>query len=177
MIIKTKLYIKGIFSIAIAVAFTAGQAWAIAGVDFPLEGDIDYTEVQEMIDSGEYEEAIAYLDFEVIEWYPENAEALTLKAYSLRSIGKHEQAMENYIAALASDPTHKGALEYQGELYLMMGNQEAAEANLDKLENLCPRGCEAHAVLQTAIERFRDGEVSWVPPSNRDPIDEEKIMD
>lgn len=157
---------------AVALAFTAGQAWAIAGVDFPLEEDLDFTEVQEMIDAGEYEEAIAYLDFEVIEWYPENAEALTLKAYSLRSMGKHEAAMENYNAALASDPTHKGALEYQGELYLMMGDQESAEANLQKLENLCPRGCEAHDILQAAIERFKDGEVSWTPPANRDPIGE-----
>lgn len=172
MTFKTPATVKGAIAGAIALAFTAGQAWAIAGVDFPLEEDLDFTEVQEMIDAGEYEEAIAYLDFEVIEWYPENAEALTLKAYSLRSMGKHEQAMENYNAALASDPTHKGALEYQGELYLKMGNQEAALANLQKLENLCPRGCEAHDVLQAAIERFKDGEVSWVPPANRNPIGE-----
>ena len=162
---------KGIACLKPAVAtitvigLLTAKAWAIAGVDFPLEGDLDFTEVQEMIDAGKYEEAIAYLDFDVIEWYPENAEALTLKAYSQRSMGLHEEAMENYNAALASDPTHKGALEYQGELYLMMGNQSAAEGNLIKLENLCPRGCEAHDTLQAAIERFKDGQVSWIPPA------------
>lgn len=157
---------------AFALAAVTSQAWAIAGVDFPLEDDLDFAEVQEMIDAGKYQEAIAYLDYEVLEWYPENAEALTLKAYSQRSMGDHENAMENYNAALASDPTHKGALEYQGELYLKMGNQEAAMENLQKLANLCPRGCEAHDILQAAIERFKDGEVSWTPPARRANIGE-----
>lgn len=150
----------GILSLTIAT-----QAWAIAGVDFPLEDDLDFTEVQSMIDEGEYQKAISYLDFEVLEWYPENAEALNLKAYSLRSMGRLDDAMEHYNAALASDPTHKGALEYQGELFLKLGDQDAAEANLQKLANLCPRGCEAHDILQAAIERFKDGEVSWTPPA------------
>ena len=160
---------------AMVIAMTSGlsgQAWAIAGVDFPLEDDIDFEEVQQMIDGGEYQKAISYLDFEVLEWYPENAEAITLKAYSLRSMGRHEEAMENYNAALAADPTHNGALEYQGELFLKMGNQEAALTNLQKLANLCPRGCEAHDILQAAIERFKDGEVSWTPPARRESLGE-----
>ncbi len=168
----TRMLLTSLTSAVAALGFLISQAWAIAGVDFPLEGDIDFTEVQEMIDASKYEEAIAYLDFEVIEWYPENAEALTLKAYSQRSMGMHKEAMENYNAALASDPTHQGALEYQGELYLMMGDQDSAEANLKKLENLCPRGCEAHDTLQAAIERFKDGEVSWIPPASRETIGE-----
>lgn len=157
---------------AVLIGALTSQAWAIAGVDFPLEDDLDFTEVQEMIDAGEYQKAISYLDYEVIEWYPENAEALTLKAYSLRSMGRHDEAMDTYNAALASDPTHKGALEYQGELFLKMGNQAAAAENLQKLSNLCPRGCEAHDILQAAIERFKDGEVSWVPPANREQVGE-----
>lgn len=163
--------LSGVVALSMAVG-VSGQAWAIAGVDFPLEDDLDFTEVQEMIDAGDYDKAIAYLDYEVLEWYPENPEALTLKAYSQRSMGLHEEAMQNYNAALASDPTHKGALEYQGELYLKMGNQEAAMENLQKLQNLCPRGCEAHDILQAAIERFKDGEVSWVPPTRRENIGE-----
>lgn len=163
--------ISGLATAAFVVGFSA-QAWAIAGVDFPLEDDLDFEEVQALIDAGEYQKAISYLDYEVIEWYPENAEALTLKAYSLRSMGNHDEAMENYNAALAADPTHKGALEYQGELYLKMGNQEAAAINLQKLTNLCPRGCEAHDILQAAIERFKDGEVSWTPPTRRENIGE-----
>ena len=167
-----KLYsaiVSGITTVIFIAGFSA-QAWAIAGVDFPLEDDLDFAEVQEMIDAGEYQKAISYLDYEIIEWYPENAEALTLKAYSLRSLGKHDEAMENYNAALAVDPTHKGALEYQGELYLKMGNQEAAAMNLQKLTNLCPRGCLAHETLQAAIEGFKDGKVSWVPPARRENV-------
>lgn len=172
MIRTSTRFLSSALAGVIALAVVTSQAWAIAGVDFPLEDDLDFAEVQEMIDAGKYQEAIAYLDYEVIEWYPENAEALTLKAYSQRSMGLHEEAMKNYNAALASDPTHKGALEYQGELYLKMGNQEAAMENLQKLTNLCPRGCEAHNVLQAAIERFKDGEVSWVPPARRENVGE-----
>lgn len=176
MIRRLTKFVSAACTGAIALAVIGGgltsQAWAIAGVDFPLEDDLDFTEVQEMIDAGEYQKAISYLDYEVIEWYPENAEALTLKAYSLRSMGRLEEAMVVYNEALASDPTHKGALEYQGELYLKMGNQEAAQENLQKLANLCPRGCEAHDILQAAIERFKDGEMSWVPPTRRENLGE-----
>ena len=167
----TKLFTASATAAVLIGALTS-QAWAIAGVDSPLEDDIDFEEVQTMIDAGEYQKAISYLDFEIIEWYPENAEALTLKAYSLRSMGKHDEAMENYNAALAADPTHKGALEYQGELFLKIGDQASAAANLVKLSNLCPRGCEAHEILQAAIERFKDGEVSWIPPANRENVGE-----
>jgi len=142
------------------------SSWSIAGVDFPLEDDLDFAEVQEMIDKGDYEEAVSYLDFEVLEWYPENSEALTLKGYSLRGLGKNKEAMQSYNLALLSDPTHKGALEYQGELFLKMGNQDSAEINLGKLQNLCPRGCESFYTLQTAIESFKDGSIVWTPPAS-----------
>ena len=140
-----------------------GKAMAIAGIDFPYEEDLDFSEVQQIIDAGQFDEAISYLNSEVLEWYPENAEALTLKAFSLRNLGQNDYAMETYIAALVSNPEHKGALEYQGELFLKLGDIGAAQNNLGKLKKLCPRGCEAHDKLQSAIERFKDGKLSWLP--------------
>jgi tetratricopeptide (TPR) repeat protein len=77
--------------------------------------------------------------------------------------------MAMYTEALAIDPDHQGALEYQGELFLKMGDQESAQANLQKLLELCPDGCEALATLETAIEKFKDGtELSWVKPAGSD---------
>jgi tetratricopeptide (TPR) repeat protein len=102
---------------------------------------------------------------DIIEAEGESADALNLMGYSLRNLDRNDEAMDFYNQALAMDPEHQGALEYQGELYLKMGNQAAAEANLSRLADLCPDGCDAHGILQTAIERFKDGGVtSWVAP-------------
>ena len=147
--------------------FYSSNLWAIAGVDFPFEEDLDFSEVQEMIDAGNYDDAIAYLNSDVLEWYPENAEALTLKGYSQRGLGLNDESMRSYNAALLSNPQHQGALEYQGELFLKVGNLDDAKLNLEKLEGICPDGCEAFYKLQTAIEKFKDGTIVWSPPENK----------
>ena len=149
------------------IAFFSFKLWAIAGVDFPFEEDLDFSEVQQMIDSGKYEEAIAYLNSDVLEWYPENAEALTLKGYSQRGLGLNNESMISYNAALLSNSKHQGALEYQGELFLKLGKLEDAKLNLQKLEGICPDGCEAFYTLQTAIEKFKDGSIVWSPPEKK----------
>jgi len=139
----------------------ANAAFAIGSSDYVIE------DAQYEIDNGNFEEAVIVLE-EVIEAEGENADLLNLMGYSLRNLDRDQEAMDFYNQALAMDPDHQGALEYQGELYLKMGNQAAAEANLAKLADLCPDGCDAHGILQTAIERFKDGGVtSWVPPSRK----------
>jgi len=42
-------------------------------------------------------------------------------------------------------------LEYQGELFLLLGDKAGAEANLEKLTKLCPEGCEHVDLLMKAI--------------------------
>ena len=39
--------------------------------------------------------------------------------------------------------------------------------NLQKLEGICPDGCEAFYTLQTAIEKFKDGSIVWSPPEKK----------
>lgn len=51
------------------------------------------------------------------------------------------------------DPTHLGALEYQGELFLQIGDRTRAEANLALLEQLCGT-CEQQEDLALAIKTF-----------------------
>ncbi len=139
------------------------NAWAIAGVDF---SSYELQDAQDAIDSGSFDEAIEMLD-EILSFEPEDADALNLMGFSLRSVDRDTEAMEKYNEALAIDPDHQGALEYQGELFLKLGDQAAAEANLGKLLQLCPDGCEARATLETAIEKFKDGTtVSWVKPGS-----------
>ena len=152
-------------SLILLLLAVSGTAWAIAGVDF---SSYEVEEAQEAIDERDFEEAITMLE-EIVFFEPEDADALNLLGFSLRSTDRDDEAMEMYNEALAVDPDHQGALEYQGELFLKMGDQAAAEANLLRLAGLCPDGCEALAVLETAIEKFKDGtELSWVKPASSD---------
>ena len=66
--------------------------------------------------------------------------------FASRKAGALEQAATFYRAALAADPDHLGALEYQGELFLMTGDRAGAEANLARLGALCGT-CEEQADL------------------------------
>jgi hypothetical protein len=62
-----------------------------------------------------------------------------------------------YNKALAMNPLHRGALEYQGELYVEMGQVGKAKENLAKLKGICPFGCEEYGDLQEAIEHAPKG--------------------
>ncbi len=152
---------KFLLSAALSITL-AGTAWAIAGVDFPSH-NID--EAKGEIDKGDFEAARPMLE-EILRFEPENADVYNLLAYSLRHLNELDLAMENYVKALEIDPKHDRALEYQGELFLKMGKQPEAEANLVKISEICPSGCEAHTVLQAAIERFKDGKFSWSQASS-----------
>ncbi len=80
-----------------------------------------------------------------------SADAWNLLGFASRKDGKLQKAAEAYEQALAIDPDHKGALEYQGELFVALGEREAAEANLDKLIALCPDSCEELEDLADAL--------------------------
>jgi tetratricopeptide (TPR) repeat protein len=153
-------------TIAIAVAFlslfVATDTLAVGAVTSSSSSKGDLKKAEKAIGEEDFEKAIGILRT-VLESDPDNADAYNFLAYSQRNIDQIDEAMENYIRALDLDPDHKGALEYQGELYLKLGDKLAAEANLVRLGELCPRGCEEHATLQAAIERFKDGNVSWTP--------------
>lgn len=151
---------KLILSAALSVALS-GAAWAIAGVDFPSHS---MEEAKAEVDKGAYEEARPMLE-EILRFEPENAEAYNLLGYTLRNLNELELAMENYNKALELDPKHTHALEYQGELFLKLGKQPEAEANLVKIGEICTSGCDEHKVLQAAIERFKDGKFSWTQAS------------
>lgn len=147
---------KLMLSAVLTVGLT-GAAWAIAGVDFPSHS---MEEAKAEVDKGAYEEARPMLE-EILRFEPENAEVYNLLGYTLRNLNELDLAMENYVKALELDPKLAHALEYQGELFLKMGKQPEAEANLVKISEVCPSGCDAHKVLQAAIERFKDGKFTW----------------
>ncbi len=101
------------------------------------------------VKAGRYAAAIPLL-VDVVGNDPKNADAFNNLGYSHRKLGQRDKALIYYAEALRLDPSHLGALEYQGELFLELGDPVRAEANLDRLGRLCGR-CENYRDLAEAI--------------------------
>ena len=86
-----------------------------------------------------------------------NADWNNLMGYALRkqAVPDLVAAERHYDAALRIAPTHRGALEYVGELHLMKGELDRAEQRAAQLARACASGCEELADLKKAIERYR----------------------
>ena len=82
-----------------------------------------------------------------------HADLFNLMGFSLRKTGDRTQAFVYYQKALALQPDHVGALEYQGELYVETGQIDKARANAAHLKRLCPKGCEELEDLEAAIAK------------------------
>ena len=80
--------------------------------------------------------------------------------FANRKLGNLDKASYNYRKALEISPKHKGALEYQGEMYLTLGKLEKAEENLKKLESICFLGCEEEKILKESIAKYKAGQKS-----------------
>ena len=87
---------------------------------------------------------------------PKNADYHSLYAYSLRKSGTPDmdQVFLHYNEALKLDPRHKGAHEYLGEAYLMVGNVAKAKEHLSALDKLCFFGCSEYDELKRAISQY-----------------------
>jgi Tfp pilus assembly protein PilF len=87
---------------------------------------------------------------------PRNPDYHSLYAYSLRKSGTPDMdiVFKEYNEALRLDPRHKGAHEYLGEAYLMVGNVEKAREHLSALDKLCFFGCSEYDELKKAISTY-----------------------
>jgi tetratricopeptide (TPR) repeat protein len=81
----------------------------------------------------------------------QHADVYNLMGFSHRKSGDMKTAATFYSKALDFDANHKGALEYQGEMYVELGQLDKAKINLAKLVTLCPIGCEEREDLEKAI--------------------------
>ncbi|MEO1659768.1 MAG: tetratricopeptide repeat protein [Pseudomonadota bacterium] len=104
-------------------------------------GDARYSDALRLINLGAYDAAIEDLRVasEVLGPHPD---VLTYIGFANRKKGETERAFAYYEAALAIAPDHLSANEYLGEYYVELGDLDRAQAQLDKLNALCPFGCE-----------------------------------
>lgn len=83
--------------------------------------------------------------------FPNNADINNYLGFSTRKLKDYKQAAAYYEKALKINPNHKGALEYQGELFVMTNKIALAKKNLAKLKQICGVNCEEYLDLKKAI--------------------------
>ena len=83
-----------------------------------------------------------------------SADAWNYLGYSERKIGLYDDSMKSYKNALKINKKHLGALEYQGELFVLLGDLKNAKKNLKKIGKYCGLDCAEYLELQEVIEKF-----------------------
>lgn len=145
-----------IFLRALIVGTAMFAVTAAGAVDTEISKNApDLTSVRARIKAKEFAAALAELR-PLLDTH-QHADVYNLMGFSLRKSGDMKQAATFYAKALDFDPEHKGALEYQGEMFVELGQIDKAEANLAKLSRLCPSGCEEREDLEKAIAAASTG--------------------
>jgi len=82
----------------------------------------------------------------------EDADKYNLLGFTARKSGNLNSAADYYSKALEINPKHIQALEYQGELYLQLGDLDKAKKNLEKIKAVCWFICKEKKMLEEAIK-------------------------
>lgn len=119
-----------------------------------LARDEDYAAGKLAINNKQWAAALARLE-RAERRHPESADLHNMMGYARRHLKLFEAAFISYKRALDLDPRHRGAHEYIGEAYLMMGDLANAEKHLAALRGICLLPCEELEDLQKAVAEFR----------------------
>ena len=110
----------------------------------------ELAKVTVLLNAKNFKQALA--DLKVIDSeFKDNADVNNLLGYSSRKLKQYKPADTYYKKALKITPNHLGALEYQGELFVLTNKVSAAKKNLAKLEKLCGLKCGEYLDLKKAI--------------------------
>jgi len=87
--------------------------------------------------------------------FPDAANLHNELGFAYRKLRQFDKAFEHYRRALAIEPRHRGAHEYIGEAYLMVGDVASAEKHLAALRSICLLRCDEFIELDKAIAAHR----------------------
>ena len=139
-----------------AAMMTAGVPALAMGPSEPPAGtkSSNYTEGERAVKAKDYARAVTYLERAITD-NPHDADANNLLGYSHRKLGNQKAAFMYYQRALQIEPNNRGANEYLGELYVEMNELPKAEAQLQKVTQLCGTTCEEYRDLKAAIDKAK----------------------
>ena len=144
-----------VFRVLAVLAIASGSPAALGSDTPPTKPvDPDLAAARKAIDAKNWPEAIRLLDRAAAR-EPKDPDVHTLLGFAERSRGNMDLAFAHYEKALQLDPSHRGAHEYVGEAYLMVGNLAKAEEHLRTLDKLCFFSCEEYRDLKRSIAEYK----------------------
>jgi len=148
-----KAYVAAAAVLAL-LAMAAPEARAMGADPMPAPNAADtakdYAAGVAAIQAALYDKGIELMK-KVVALEPKNADAYNYLGFAYRKTGNVKLASASYDTALMLNANHKGALEYQGELFLKLNRVEDAMKNRARLQALCPIGCTELRELDRAI--------------------------
>ena len=113
----------------------------------------DFEDGKKAINASQWDRAIELMK-KALATEPKNADAYNYLGFAYRKKGDLKSAAGYYDTALKIDAKHKGALEYQGEMFLKLGRLDDAYNNRVKLRDLCTSSCHELRELDRAISDY-----------------------
>jgi len=141
-------------------------AWMLGGLHLPAQADPtemdpdlattdeDYAAGKKAIVDKQWEEAIARLRKAEVR-HPDHADLQNYLGYAHRNLKQFDAAFRHYKRPIELEPRHRGAHEYIGEAYLMVGDVPNAEKHLAALRAICLLPCEELTDLEKAFAKYR----------------------
>jgi len=150
-----------LFRAALVGALLAASAAGALAEPYEVDPDLaardeDYAAGKRAVDRKDWNEAVRR--FKLAERrHPEQADLQNLLGYAHRNLKQYELAFRHYQRAIEIEPRHRGAHEYIGETYLLIGDVAGAEKHLDALRQICLLPCDELNDLERAVLRYRTG--------------------
>jgi len=154
---KTSVLLPAAFALLSCLPLATGAAGGGGGGSEPPKPYVDpvVEKANAEMDKGNWAGAQAMLR-DALASNPGKADYHNLYAYSIRKGPNPDMSLvfKHYNEALRIDPRHRGAHEYLGEAYLMVGNLEKAKEHLATLDNLCFLPCSEYTQLKKAVAGY-----------------------
>jgi tetratricopeptide (TPR) repeat protein len=139
-----------------AAAVLAGPVWAAGGGGPPPGArSAELSKAEKLIEAEKWDEAVQVLT-KAAEREASNADVHNWLGYAERNRGNTDAAFAHYARALELDPKHRGAHEYVGEAYLIVGDLAKAKEHLAKLAALCRSRCEEYKDLEEHVAEYEE---------------------
>jgi len=85
---------------------------------------------------------------------PNDPRFQTMIGFSLRKLGRLDEAMRTYWAVLAKHPERTTTRQYLGEAFLDLGRLDKAKEQLAEIARRCGGACEDYQLLAEEIAKF-----------------------
>ncbi len=151
-------------AVIVLLSLPAGAALASGGGgELPAyQKSAQIAKAEKLIKAKKWDEAIQVLT-SASQTDRNNPDIYNWLGYAERNRGNTDAAFKYYDRALELDPKHRGAHEYVGEAYLIVGNPAKAKEHLAALQKLCGTHCEEYEDLKKDIDQYESRHASAKP--------------